>query len=114
MAKITGNEVEFNTLELNLAWEKAISLENVDPNKIKMCYICKFHMLKENYYTDKTADILYWTVDLINTKQPELFQSDNLIAIHQGCLIFRKKPNAAKRIEKIRKVKWLYDEEFHQ
>ncbi|AXK51498.1 hypothetical protein [Spiroplasma alleghenense] len=114
MAKINGNEVEFDQKELQAAWDKAIVLENADPNVMKMCYVCKYHMLKENYFNFEKPDTLQWYVDLIDTTLKDLFVINNLIAIHNVCLEFRKKKNATKRIEKIRKVKWNFDEEFHQ
>ncbi|AHI54195.1 hypothetical protein SSABA_v1c07930 [Spiroplasma sabaudiense Ar-1343] len=113
MAKLTDGQVVFDKIDFDAGWENAIVLANVSPEEMKMCYICKFHIVKSSRVAKANPDLLDWTVDLINMKKLD-FSPENLIAVHYGCLTLRSKLDAKKIINRIKKGHWEYDFEFYK
>ncbi|ARU92090.1 hypothetical protein SCLARK_001598 [Spiroplasma clarkii] len=110
MAKLlSDNSVEFSAADILQAWENAPILINKEPELVRMCYICKFHMLQEKFNHQEIGE-LGWVIDLINAKKPELISS-NFVAIHPYCLEYKAKSDNSKVLKKIKSQIWKFDEE---
>ncbi|AUM62451.1 hypothetical protein [Spiroplasma monobiae] len=102
MAKILeDNQIEFSKEDLISAWDNSPTLINKDEKKFRMCFICKFFMIKDNFeYGD-----LSWVCEFIDLKHFNL-DSSNIIAVHPGCREFRHKDDCTKIIQKIKAAQW--------
>lgn len=105
------NSIIFTSDEIQAAWDNAPILENKESDEYRMCYICKFHMSKKDFLSEK-PEISNWCIDFINVKKFSL-EIPNLIAIHSNCIENRIKDDSTKILKKIKNMKWMYNEEFY-
>ncbi|QHX36450.1 hypothetical protein [Spiroplasma sp. BIUS-1] len=106
MAKILdNNEIEFSKDDLLAAWENSPILINKEPESFRMCFICKFYMIKENFEKGDLA----WICEFIDLKHFNL-DSSNMIAIHPGCRELRHKDDCSKIVKKIKSSQWSASE----
>lgn len=113
MATLNQDKIlEFNDEDISSAWENAPQLINKNKNEFRMCYICKFHMIKTQF-DNKTIGEFGWIVDLINLKSFSLEQT-NFIAIHPYCIEFRSALNNTKKVKKIISTVWMFDERAYK
>ncbi|AUB31327.1 hypothetical protein [Spiroplasma floricola] len=102
MAKILeNNEIEFTKDDLKLAWQNSPTLINKDEKDFRMCFICKFFMIRENFEQGDLA----WICEFIDLKHFSL-EPVNLIAIHPGCRELRHKDDCTKIVKKIKAAQW--------
>ncbi|WP_338985392.1 hypothetical protein [Spiroplasma endosymbiont of Diplazon laetatorius] len=102
MAKVLeNNEIEFSKEDISYAWENSPTLINKEPEGFRMCFICKFFMIKENFQEGELA----WVCEFIDLKKFSL-EKENIIAVHPGCREFRHKDDCTKIIKKIKATQW--------
>ncbi|ASP28612.1 hypothetical protein SCORR_v1c08400 [Spiroplasma corruscae] len=109
MAKIDEKGIiEFNLEDFDAAWNNAPKLDNKPENEYRLCFICKFHMLKDNLMKGD----LPWNIEIIDLKNFSL-DKNNFVAIHNNCKEIRPKQNCSKLLLKIKSLRWMYDESFY-
>ncbi|AHI52604.1 hypothetical protein [Spiroplasma culicicola] len=109
MAKLRNGIVEFEKNDVEAGWNNAPSLVNKPENEYRMCYICKFHMIKDEFDNELMGQF-GWVVDIINLKTMD-FIANNFIAVHPQCIDFRPKADCTKIIKKVKSMQWKFDED---
>ncbi|WP_342269184.1 hypothetical protein [Spiroplasma endosymbiont of Aspidapion aeneum] len=103
------NNIIFELEDMEWAWTNAIDLIDVDDKSLKMCYLCKFVMKKDDYYQDSKNET-GWVIDFINSsKLKKNYNSySNIIAIHYNCFKadIKTKANMSKVIKRIKTLIW--------
>lgn len=102
------NSIEFSKEDLLGAWENAPELINREPEQVRMCYICKFHMFYDRF-DNNTIGEFGWSIDVINAKKVDL-SPNNFIAVHAFCVEYKKKADNTKLLKKIKNLSWMFDE----
>ncbi|QGS51668.1 hypothetical protein [Spiroplasma tabanidicola] len=108
MAKFNNGVIDFDKEDIEAAWENAPHLVNKEKEEYRMCYICKFHMLKENFDKDKLSTY-GWIVDLINLKKLDL-DHKNFIAIHPWCMEYKKGLDNRSLLKKVKAQLWAFND----
>lgn len=106
------NTIMFDETEFKKAWDNAPKLANKDEEEYRLCYICKFHLKRDEFIEIKN-DPSFWCIDFIDTKHFSL-EPENIVAVHSGCVEIRQKPDARKLLKKIKSVEWKFDEDFYK
>ncbi|QBQ07448.1 hypothetical protein SGLAD_v1c02490 [Spiroplasma gladiatoris] len=108
MAKFENGIIDFDKNDIENAWLNSPGLVNRDEKDYKMCYICKFHMIKTNFNNAELGSF-GWIVDLINLKKLDL-NSNNFIAIHPWCIEYKKKTDNRSILKKVKSQLWVFNE----
>ncbi|AHB36080.1 hypothetical protein [Spiroplasma apis] len=104
--------IEFTKEDIESAWNNAPKLINKDENEMRLCFICKFHMIKENFNNTEYG-YFGWIIELVDLKKMSLEQK-NFIAIHPFCRDYRPKQNCSKILKKVNYLLWKFNEEEYE